>query len=453
MIEGMFMTTLIELLHTIGDMVLVAYILTRLRRVELFGRANWRQQLILMLIFGLFALYATKTAIPFGDSLISLRIAGPAIGGLVAGPWVGAGAGLMGMLERLAQGGDTAVSGGVITFAAGLFAGLYSRLWQGQTVRQAFTFILIFTIGASITTKLLTPDVSNMGLLLLIIANSLAVTFFIYFLNNVADEQNMRSAKAVMENELEIARTIQLSIVPKTFPPFPQVDHCDLYALLEPAKEVGGDLYDFFFIDEKRLFFAIGDVSGKGVPSALMMAVTRTLLKAKMERDIDLAETISQVNNDLCDGNEMVMFVTAFCGILDIETGILEYCSAGHNPPYILRKDGRVEKVPSTRGVALGVVRDLTYGKATVLLNRGDVIVTYTDGVTEAANMTKDLYNDERLQACLAQTKGFEATQIVEAVFQDVKKFADGAPQSDDITLLVLRYKERLATQPIIGGQ
>lgn len=444
MIEGMFMNTLVELLHTVGDLVLVAYILTRLKRVELFGRVNWQQQLVLTLVFGLFSLYATRTAIPIGDSLISLRVAGPAIGGLVAGPWVGAGAGFIGMIERLAQGGDPAVSGGLLTFASGLAAGIYSKFWQGQTVRQAFTFSLVFTTGASIITKLFTPEVPNMGLLLLIIANSLAVTFFIYFLNNVADEQNMRSAKAVIENELEIARTIQLSIVPKTFPPFPQVDHCDLYALLEPAKEVGGDLYDFFFIDEKRLFFAIGDVSGKGVPSALMMAVTRTLLKAKMERDADLAETISQVNNALCEGNEMVMFVTAFCGILDIETGIVEYCNAGHNPPYILRKDGQVEKIPSTRGVALGVVRDLTYGKGQIVLSRGDVIVTYTDGVTEAANDMKDLYQDERLQACLAQSKGFEPKQIVESVFQDVKRFTNGAPQSDDITLLVLRYKERL---------
>jgi sigma-B regulation protein RsbU (phosphoserine phosphatase) len=256
-----------------------------------------------------------------------------------------------------------------------------------------------------------------------------------------------RERLVAFARELDVAKRIQQSIVPRRFPPFPHRADLAIHASMQPARSVGGDFYDYFFIDEHRLAFAIGDVTGKGVPAALFMAVSRTLLRATAARGSSPGACLASVNDALCAEDVGGMFVTCFYGVLDTRTGSIEMCNAGHNPPYILRADGSVEPTPQVGGFMLGMFPETVYESTTVDLGPGDSLVLYTDGVTEAVNPTDEQYEEERLEATLRHlsTNGATATaeQLVAGVATDVAQFASGAPQADDITLLVLTWAGR----------
>jgi phosphoserine phosphatase RsbU/P len=239
-----------------------------------------------------------------------------------------------------------------------------------------------------------------------------------------------------------IAKSIQMSFLPKIFPPFPDRDEFELYSLLESAKEVGGDLYDFFLIDENRLFFNVGDVSDKGVPAALFMAVTKTLMKSTaQEGRFTPAEILARVNLQLFQQNESFMFVTLFCGILDIRTGTVVYSNAGHNPPIVIRASCDAEWLELPEGLVLGVSDDVKYEDRTLQLAPGDMIVSYTDGVTEAMNLAREQYSEERLVETVVACATECAEVVVKRIKESVSEFAGEATQSDDITILSLRYK------------
>lgn len=254
----------------------------------------------------------------------------------------------------------------------------------------------------------------------------------------LADLTRTTAAKERIESELKIARDIQRSILAQSFDLGPG-SRAEVYAAMEPAKEVGGDLFDFFRIDDRRLAVLVGDVSDKGVPAAFFMAVSVTLLRAHGSKDLTPAEVLALVNNELCRQNESMMFVTVFLGVLDLETGRLQYSNGGHNPPLLLRSGGEVETLPPTSGAALGVFEETSFTNAEVTLAPGDVALLYTDGVTEAMNDAKHLFSLERLRELATRTPDRGARSIVEAVTRDVAAFADGCPQSDDITLLAVR--------------
>ncbi|MEI7635550.1 MAG: SpoIIE family protein phosphatase [bacterium] len=243
-----------------------------------------------------------------------------------------------------------------------------------------------------------------------------------------------------IHRELDIAREIQMSIVPSEFPPFPGRTELDIYAMMIAAQQVGGDFYDFFFIDEKRLGFVIADVSGKGIPAALFMAVSRTLLKTMALKQQPPAECLYTVNHMLCGDNAPEMFVTLFYGILNVETGGLEFCNGGHNYPYILRAGGGVEMVRSRGGMALGIFDDMPYVNGAETLRPGDSFFLYTDGVTEAQNVAGEFYGDPRLAEILAGLSDGNAQNIIDTVVNDARKYAGEAPQSDDITALAIKY-------------
>ncbi len=248
-------------------------------------------------------------------------------------------------------------------------------------------------------------------------------------------------AKERFESELNIAHEIQQGMIPKIFPPFPERNDIDIYALLQPARQVGGDLYDFFFLDEETLCFAIGDVSDKGVPASLMMAITITLFRAEAGKNEPIGEIIGNINRDICKGNENMMFITFFMGILDMRTGRLTFCNAGHNYPLLLKKDGSVAMLAETHGVPLGVDEDQQYNTGTITLERSETLVLYSDGITEAMNINGELYGDDRFEEIIrTRCPGLDTARATGVIMEDVTAFANTPERSDDITLLVLQY-------------
>jgi sigma-B regulation protein RsbU (phosphoserine phosphatase) len=244
--------------------------------------------------------------------------------------------------------------------------------------------------------------------------------------------------KERIESELKIAHDIQMSFLPKVFP---HRKEFDLYTTLVPAKEVGGDLYDFCMIDDDHLFFYVGDVSDKGVPAALFMAVTMTLMKLMSQQTgINPAEILSRVNRDLSMENEKMLFVTLFCAILNQKTGEMVYSNAGHNPPLILRANKKAEWLKLPEGLVLAVMQDSKYQTKTTKLNKGDFLLLYTDGVTEAMNSSRQLYSEKKLLATLESLSGKSPADVVKEIVTSVTTHAAGAPQSDDITVLALRF-------------
>ncbi|MDD4239217.1 MAG: SpoIIE family protein phosphatase [Desulfotomaculaceae bacterium] len=257
-------------------------------------------------------------------------------------------------------------------------------------------------------------------------------------------KEAIKEAAARIDDELSFARAIQLSTLPCHFPAFPNRADFDIFADMHPAREVGGDFYDFFLIGENKLAVIIADVSGKGIPAALFMMISKTLIKDLALTGITPAEVFTKANNSLCENNDTMMFVTAFMGLLDCKSGKLSYVNAGHNPPLIKKAAGGTERLPVKPGLVLAGMEDFKYVEQEIILAPGDVLFMYTDGVTEACNQALELYSDNRLLDELnsdALEARSTAADIIEYVLQTVMNFADGAEQADDITMLALEYK------------
>jgi len=258
-------------------------------------------------------------------------------------------------------------------------------------------------------------------------------------INSIWLSQQEHDQLISIQQDLQTAHEIQQAILPKVFPPFPERTEFSIYASMTAAKEVGGDFFDFFMIDNKRLGFVIGDVSGKGVTAAIFMAVSRTLIRATGLKGISTVECMNYVNKLLCNESVSCMFVTVFYGILDTTNGEIEYVNAGHNPPYILSNQ-QVSKVPMTDGIILGCLEDSVYRSNKLRLNPGDLLYLYTDGVTEAFNLEDQQYGEARLENFLVAHEGQSVEKVVRESVLDVVTFAAGAPQSDDVTLLGIQY-------------
>ncbi|PLX87665.1 MAG: hypothetical protein C0614_02860 [Desulfuromonas sp.] len=243
-----------------------------------------------------------------------------------------------------------------------------------------------------------------------------------------------------LEGELNIARKIQLGILPKEFPPYPNRKEFDLFATLRPAREVGGDLYDFFFIDDRHLCFTLGDVSDKGMPAAMFMVFTRTLIKTLAPQLPTPGAIMARVNDLLCAENPNTMFVTLIIGILDTETGLVEYANAGHNPPLHLTPQPEGKFLPRTSGPVAGGFPHLRYQNLTLQLQPGESMALYTDGVTEATNAGEKMFGNERLAEVMVQNAQKPPESQVEATLDAVNAFVAKAPQYDDIAMLVLCY-------------
>lgn len=250
-----------------------------------------------------------------------------------------------------------------------------------------------------------------------------------------------REKLSIIERELNVAYQIQSSMVPRNFPAFPDRDEFDIFAKMYPAKHVGGDFFDFFLIDDYHLYFVIGDVSGKGVPAALFMAMSRTLIKAIALKGVPPDICLDDVNKILNLDNESSMFVTVFAGVLNTFTGEVKYCNAGHNPPYLIKKDGCVEELESTNSIALAITAEENlFSSKSIMLHPGDAIFLYTDGVTEATDSENILFSDDRLHNFLKTVSESSPTDIVNNVIEQVNAYSSDVMQADDITAMCFKF-------------
>ncbi len=248
------------------------------------------------------------------------------------------------------------------------------------------------------------------------------------------------AARERIESELRIAASIQMSLVPRTFPPYPQRADLELNALLEPAREVGGDFYDFFLLDNDHLCLAIADVSGKGVPAALLMAVTRSFLRSFARESDSPGEVLATLNEELAADNEECMFVTMFLAVVDLRSGAVTYASAGHNRPFVIGSACGVTQLPRVRGVALGAKAGIVYDEGLLTLAPGDVLYLYTDGVSEAMNARDEVYGEERLGEDLGRLCAGSCDDVLQGVLDVLSAHAAGVEQWDDITMVAFRY-------------
>ena len=259
-------------------------------------------------------------------------------------------------------------------------------------------------------------------------------------INYVHQMQKEHTQLESLKGDLAIASEIQQAILPRVFPPFPDIaPKIDIAASMTPAKDVGGDFYDLFRIDDNRVGFVIADVSGKGIPAAIFMAVSRTLIRATGIRGGSPADCITYSNRLLAQESVDCMFVTVFYGIIDVNTGEVTYCNAGHNPPYILKHKGDISPLPMSTDPMAGAIDGITYHEGTLKLEKGDALVMFTDGVTEAMSTANEEFGEQRLEDTLEDVAMHNCQQMVDAIKADVAAFAGEAEQSDDITVLALK--------------
>jgi sigma-B regulation protein RsbU (phosphoserine phosphatase) len=263
----------------------------------------------------------------------------------------------------------------------------------------------------------------------------------------IEDLKETTAAKEKIESELRIARDIQLSMIPHTFPPYPDLPQIDLFAFLRSAREVGGDLYDFFILDKTKFCFAVGDVSGKGVPASLFMAVTRTLLRTIADTTQSPSEMLNTLNKSLAFNNKANMFVTFFLGILDLETGELKFANAGHNPPLLIKSNGEVELFEVAGGIPLGLFSSYEYPESTITLSAGDKIFGFTDGVNEAENAQEEQFEDERILEYITKFANKNPRELVDAMSVELEDFVQGYVQSDDITMMAVAFNGDVKTE------
>lgn len=284
-------------------------------------------------------------------------------------------------------------------------------------------------------------NVNRIGMIVKLL-QLLGLALLAYVIHRIVKNQlkikEVQERKDRIENELHIASGIQRAMLPKTYPPFPERDEVDLYGSLVSAKEIGGDLFDYFLRDE-NLFFCIGDVSGKGIPASLVMAVTRSLFRTVSARESEPDKILSQMNGAMSETNESNMFVTFFLGILSLRDGTLRYCNAGHNAPLLLG-EGRADFLDVQPNLPLGVMEKMKYTAQETRLATGESIFLYTDGLTEAENEGLQFFGEERLRQAAAKTAGMSARAQVEAVDQAILTYIGTAAQSDDKTMLAIRY-------------
>lgn len=310
-----------------------------------------------------------------------------------------------------------------------------------ERVIERLQWRIVFSADRHIITNRLQSVVWMMvgTLVLLLFCIAIAIALAVRFVARpfVLKQEQVSMAKASMERELQIAADTQHQLVPHKFPPFPNRPEVSIHACLHPAREVGGDLYDYFIHGDK-LYFCLGDVSGKGVPSSLFMAATHYLFRS-VAAAMPISDAVQHMNVSLCTDNDACTFVTFFFGCLDLKTGMFEYCNAGHNSPILIHDDETRYFAPS-ESTPLGVWDEAEFPSESMQLSKDDIILLYTDGVTEAMNAKDEEFGEERTLKCVKGCNPKEPNTIIDTILLTVKEHAGDAPQSDDITMLCIKY-------------
>ena len=451
-------TSFLVLLQLICVIIVVAYLLTRSRIFPevLDGHPVIKTQGILILVFGALSIYGTVSGVEFMGAIINVRDLGPMVAGLLGGPLVGIGAGLIGAAYRMSLGGFTVISCSLATVLAGLFGGLiwlaHKRKFAGIMICVLFA-ILMEGLHMLLALAICRPfsqalEVVGTVALPMILANAAGMFVFAFIIKNLQNERTMQAERDTLLREMEhkntelaIAAEIQQSFLPDTIT---QIEGFDIAAKSVMAKEVGGDFFDVIPFEiipysKERLGIIIADVSGKGIPAALFMALSRIVVRVNATWYREWPDkAIRNANAIITADSKSGMFVTLFYGVLDTSSRSLTYVNAGHNPPLICHgTDGSFSELPAT-GIAMGALPDADYTADTMRLGRGDVILLYTDGITEAENARLEMFGEERLRNVISQSRTQPSTGIITNILDDVRLFCGDHPQSDDITLMVI---------------
>jgi len=441
------------LLQMICVIVVVAYLITRTTSFTqvLDGVFNWKGQAILVLLFGALSIYGTESGINILGATANVRDLGPMVGGLACGPVVGLGAGLIGAAARLSLGGFTAVPCALATLLAGLFGGLIFLAAGKKFIGMQGA--VLFAVGMEafhmgLTLALCQPFEQALGVvesvsLPMIIANTTGVFIFAFIIGNLITERQTKAERDTYLSELErkkaelrIAHDIQMSFLPERLPEVPGIE---VAALALPAKEVGGDFYDAIPLPGGRTAFTIADVAGKGVPAALFMALSRTVLRANTRVPRSAREVVGEANALIAEDAKSGMFVTLFYAVADPGRRTLTYVNAGHNPPLLFRPDGERPTRLKGTGIILGVMPEAEFGEETIALETGDLLLLYTDGITEAINSREEQFGEERLIETVMNCRDLPPGEIVDRIRDAVTAFSGDEPQFDDQTLMILR--------------
>ena len=437
-----------------GTLAVIMVIAAFIGGSDLFGKffdtnEKWKYILLAGVLGGAFGIYGTISGVTMSGSgaVISVRDIGPMLAGFMGGPLGGLIGGLVCGFHRYFMGGLTATACVVATCSIGLISGLISRKFHEVLRTPKFALLigaLMECLHLSIVLILVKPyetalDIVRQIAFPFILINAVGFALLISMMTYIERQREITIAQSRLQSELEVATVIQHSLLPPINNDYPGRKEFDISASMEPAKEVGGDFYDFFFVGPDRMAILIADVSGKGIPAALFMATSKLTLQNCLRDIPDLAEAVSAANRNLCSNNEAEMFVTAWIGVLDIPTGHMEFVCAGHNPPLIITEDG-AEFIRTKPCFVLAGMDGIKYRKESIDLKQGDTLFLYTDGVTEAENEYHELFTEKRLKSCLNNIKGEAPEKIINRIRSDVTSHVHGYEQFDDITMVCLKY-------------
>ncbi|OGO59816.1 MAG: stage II sporulation protein E [Chloroflexi bacterium RBG_19FT_COMBO_48_23] len=445
---------LIDLIKTACVVVAFAYVLTRTGFFAqiLDKKFSFKNQAILILLFGALSVFGTYGGLilPSG-AIANIRDLGPMVAGLVGGPVVGLGAGLIGGLHRYFLGGFVCIPCALSTVIAGLLGGAIYRLKRGEFVAvwQAILFaIFMESLHMGLTLLIAKPYEQALGVVKEVIlpmtgANALGMAIFAFIIRNLITERRTAEEKESYrrelertEYEMETARGIQQSFLPES-PPI--IEGFELAALNLPARQVGGDFYDFIPVSEGKWGIIIADVSGKGVPAALFMALSRTLVRANVADNPTASQAMQKANRLISQEAKMGMFVTLFYAVLDPKKRRLQYVNAGHNPPFVVKKSSGDVILLRASGIAMGVIDDVSLEEKEIELDSNDIVVFYTDGITEAINSAGEQFGEKRLVETINRNADLPVKDLVGRVKDEVFTFAQDQPQFDDFTLVILK--------------
>ncbi len=432
---------------TLAVLISVAFVIGSGEFLPLFSvyKQTWKTRLISGITGGVFGIYGNLAGADINGAIVSIRDIGPMLAGYLGGPIGGLIAGLIAGAHRLLLGGITAQACIVATCLIGLICGLLAMFFGDRVVRPVRAYALgmvLETMHLGIVLIMVKPFSTAWGIveqiaIPFIVINGVGIGVMIWIIQIINKRRNLEVERNRMKSELSVASHIQLSMLPVVTERSPGRDDIKLATSIEPAKEVGGDFYDFFFVDKTHMVLVIADVSGKGIPAALFMVKAKQTIQNSIRKTHSIAEAMTDANDELCSNNEAEMFVTAWVGVLDLETWTIRYVCAGHNPPMLTSTDGST--FIKGKGLVLAAMEDFVYKENELTLEKGDRLFLYTDGVTEAENVDHDLYGEERLQSCLDDSKDLNVDATIEAVKESMSKHVGKADQFDDITMMCVQ--------------